>query len=116
MYSFGAGAIGALPLDARQHEEFFLTAAQSLFAVALLLRLRFSLASAFLLLAMFLAQLGIAFVFQHDESRTIAFLTDFAWLYLALAVVLFIGQYKQLLSYLRVALVNPSVAPGQASP
>ena len=69
-----------------------------------------------MLLAMFVAQRGIAFVFEHDESRTIGFLTGFAWLYLALAVVLFIGQYKQLLSYLRVALVNPSVASGQASP
>jgi cation:H+ antiporter len=108
--------MGTLPLDARQHEEFFLTAAQSLFAVALLLRLRFSVASALVLLAMFLAQLGIAFVFEHDKSRTFGFLTGFAWLYLALAVVLFIGQHKQLLSYLRVALVNPSVAPGQASP
>lgn len=116
VYSLGAGGMGTLPLDARQHEEFFLTAAQSLFAVALLLRLRFSVASALVLLAMFVAQLGIAFVFEHDESRTIGFLTGFAWLYLALAVVLFIGQHKQLLSYLRVALVNPSVAPGQASP
>lgn len=53
---------------------------------------------------MFLIQLGIAFVFQHDESRTIAFLTGFAWLYLILAAALFIGQYKQLVRYPRVAI------------
>ncbi|MBD8906519.1 sodium:proton exchanger, partial [Methylorubrum zatmanii] len=34
--SVGAGSLTALPLDARQAEEFFLTAAQSLFALALL--------------------------------------------------------------------------------
>lgn len=43
--SVGAGALTSLPLDARQHEEFFLTAAQSLFGVALLLRLRLSVLS-----------------------------------------------------------------------
>ena len=35
--SLGAGELTSLPLDARQHEEFFLTASQSLFALALLL-------------------------------------------------------------------------------
>lgn len=112
IYSFGAGSITALPLDARQHEEFFLTAAQSLFAVALLLQLRFSLASALVLLAMFLAQLGIAFVLQHDEIRTISFLTGFAWVYVALAAVLFLGQFKQLLRYAQVGLFNRPVAAG----
>lgn len=111
IYSFGAGAMRSLPLGPRQHEEFFLTAAQSVFAVALLLRLRFGLASAMVLLVLFFGQLGVAFAFQHDEARTIAFLTRFAWLYLALAVVLFIGQYKQLLHYLRVAFVGAIAAP-----
>ena len=106
VYSLGAGAIEALPLDARQHEEFFLTASQSLFAVALLLNMRLSLASAFVLLAMFVVQFGIAFLFQHDEGRTIAFLTSFAWLYVLLAAVLFVAQHKQLRRYLRVAFAN----------
>lgn len=50
VYFLGAGAIEAMPLDARQHEEFFLTAAQSVFAVALLLSLRLSLMRALVLL------------------------------------------------------------------
>jgi cation:H+ antiporter len=106
VYSLGAGSLSALPLDARQTEEFFLTAAQSLFAVALLLRLRFSLASALILLAMFLGQLGVAFLFQHDEARTIAFLTRFAWLYLACAAGLLIWQHERLTSYFRTAFRN----------
>jgi len=81
VYSFGADTLSRLPLDARQGEEFFLTAAQSLFAVALLPRLRFSLPSALILLVLFLTQLGIGFVFQHDEVRTIQFFIWFAWLY-----------------------------------
>ena len=51
--SFGASSIIALPLDARQHEEFFLTAAQSLFALSLLIRLRFALWAASVLMALF---------------------------------------------------------------
>ena len=57
--------MAALPLDARRHKEFFLTAAQSLFAVSLLLRLRLSLVSGMALLALFLTQLGCAFVFEY---------------------------------------------------
>jgi cation:H+ antiporter len=106
VYSLGAGTLLALPLDARQHEEFFLTAAQSLFAVALLLRLRFSLTSALILLALFLSQLGIAFAFQHDEAKTIVLLTLFAWFYLILAATLFIANRTRLIDHLRVGVLN----------
>ena len=106
VFSLGAGRLLALPLDARQHEEFFLTAAQSLFAVALLLRLRFSVSSALILLVLFVCQLGIAFVFQHDEPRTIAVLTGFAWLYLGVAAVLFYVDRRALLEHLRTGLLG----------
>lgn len=88
--SVGAGAFTSLPLDARQHEEFFLTAAQSLFGVALLLRLRFSLLSAVILAALFSVQVVLAFVFREDAAQAIASLTMLGWLYLALATILFI--------------------------
>lgn len=109
VYSLGAGTLSALLLDARQDEEFFLTAAQSLFAVALLLKLRFSLPSALILLGLFLAQLGIGFYFQHDEVRTVQFLTGFAWLYLTLAVILVIANRTLLVDYIRVGLLNRPV-------
>jgi cation:H+ antiporter len=111
VYAFGAGHLTGFPLDARQHEEFFLTAAQSLFAVALLLRLRLSLASAFTLLTLFVVQFGLAFVFQHDEDRTIQLLTGMGWLYLALAGVLFFWNRLGLRQYLRVGLLaRPELA------
>ncbi|WP_246295175.1 sodium:proton exchanger [Piscinibacter koreensis] len=88
--SVGFGGLTALPLDARQHEEFFLTAAQSLFGVALLLRLRFSLLSALALALLFAVQLVIAFIFRTEPSRAIASLTILAWVYLVLAALVFV--------------------------
>ena len=57
VYSFGVGAPTALPLDKRQEDEILLTAAQSLFAVALLLDLRLSLTGAGALFALFIVQM-----------------------------------------------------------
>lgn len=57
VYSFGIGAPTALPLDQRQQDEVLLTAAQSLFAVALLLDLRLSLIGAGALFGLFLVQM-----------------------------------------------------------
>ncbi|NUZ08407.1 sodium:proton exchanger [Piscinibacter koreensis] len=88
--SVGFGGITSLPLDARQHEEFFLTAAQSLFGVALLLRLRFSLLSALALALLFSVQLVIAFLFRNEPARAIESLTMLAWVYLVLAALVFV--------------------------
>ncbi len=105
-YSLGAGRIAALPLNARQHEEFFLTAAQSLFAVALLLCLRLSLRSAVTLLGLFLIQLGLAFAFRNDEARTIMALTYMAWFYLIMAIGLFLRSRAYVVNYIRIGLLN----------
>ncbi len=105
-YSLGAGTVSALPLDARQHEEFFLTAAQSLFAVALLLRLQLSVMSALVLLVLFLLQVGTVFVFRENEARTVSTLTGMAWMYLLLALGLFIWNRTRLANYFRSGLLN----------
>lgn len=94
--SLGAGQLTALPLDVRQHEEFFLTAAQSLFGIALLLRLRLTLGAAAALAVLFVVQVVIAVSFQGDEATTIASLTIVAWLYIALAAVIFVINAKAL--------------------
>lgn len=118
VYALGAGRLGSFPLGARQHEEFFLTAAQSLFAVALLLRLRLSVASAGALLGLFGVQFALAFVYQHNEPRTIQVLTGMAWLYLVLATALFIWNRQGLAQYLRVGLLARPVPaePRKAEP
>ncbi|OJY52378.1 sodium:proton exchanger [Sphingomonas sp. 67-41] len=102
--SFGAGGLTALPLDARQHEEFFLTAAQSLFGIALLLRLRLHLVGAVALAVLFLAQIGLALRFLGDSAATIATLTWLAWAYLALAAGLFAANIRSLGHLLRIGI------------
>lgn len=108
-FSLGAGTLGVLPLDARQHEEFFLTAAQSLFAVALLLRLHLSLRSAMVLLGLFLVQLVLGFIYRNDEANTIIVLTYIAWLYIVLALGLLLWNRTYLANYVRFGLFNRPV-------
>jgi cation:H+ antiporter len=57
IYSVALGRPAALPLDERQQQEVLLTAAQSLFAVALLLDLRLSVVGAGGLFALFVVQM-----------------------------------------------------------
>ena len=93
--SIGAGELTSLPLDARQQEEFFLTATQSLFGLALLLQLRLSVWGAVALAVLFLTQLGLAFFYQATPAREIAVLTTMAWIYLGLAMLLLARNFRQ---------------------
>lgn len=102
--SLGAGKFVALPLDARQHEEFFLTAAQSLLGIALLLGLELSLWGALALAGLFAIQIALAFRFMGDEARTIASLTWMAWGYLALAAAIVARNAKSFGHVLRIGL------------
>lgn len=112
--SVGAGSLMALPLDARQHEEFFLTAAQSLFGLALLLRLRLGLIGALALAVLFSVQVGLAFSFREDEALTIRTLTWLGWLYLALTAVVVAMNLKGLAQIAQTALRPQRVVPTAA--
>jgi cation:H+ antiporter len=88
-YSAGAGHLAALPLDERQVGEVLLTAAQSLFGLAVLARLRFGLQDAALLAALFVGQFVLGGVLRaglHNTNAASAELFWFAGLYLVLAV------------------------------
>lgn len=75
-YSLSAGRLGAMHLDARQTEEIFLTAAQSLFAIAVLANLSFSLAEAGLIFVLFATQLFFTDpVFRHAYAIAYIVLT-----------------------------------------
>lgn len=108
--SIGAGGVSALPLDARQSEEFFLTAAQSLFGLALLLRLRLSISSAAALAGLFFVQVTLAFYYRNDEARTILTLTWLAWAYLVLALIVVAFNARQLASIVRTAFLSSAAA------
>lgn len=77
VYMFSAGEIRPMAMDDRQVEEILLTAAQSLFAVAILANLSFSLVEAALLMLLFFTQLLI------PDPR---FRYFFSFLYILLAV------------------------------
>ncbi|MGB7948555.1 MAG: sodium:calcium antiporter [Candidatus Binatia bacterium] len=57
VYTISAGRFGGMEMDSRQVEELFLTAAQSLFAVAILINLSFSLFEALVIFILFSTQL-----------------------------------------------------------
>ncbi len=61
VYSLGAGQIDALHFDFEQKEEVFLTAAQSLFAVAVIANLTISRNEALMMLALFFGQFLLPF-------------------------------------------------------
>jgi cation:H+ antiporter len=63
VYAISLGALAPLPLDGRQREEVLLTAAQSLFAVLMLLDLRLSLWGAGMIFGLF----AIQFVFPDSR-------------------------------------------------
>jgi cation:H+ antiporter len=79
-YSASAGQIGSMHLDARQIEEILLTAAQSLFAVAVIANFSFSLGEALVLLVLFASQL----FFVSTEVR---YFYSLVYLVLALGLI-----------------------------
>ncbi|MEK7847860.1 MAG: sodium:calcium antiporter, partial [Chloroflexota bacterium] len=76
VYSVSLGTPGALPLDARQAQEVLLTAAQSAFAVALLINFRLTTKGALVLFVLFISQT----FFPHPTVRY-----AYSFLYLGLA-------------------------------
>jgi cation:H+ antiporter len=77
VYNLAAGHLMPMPMDGRQSEEIFLTAAQSLFALVVIINLRFSIVEALLLFVLFATQL----FFTSTEARTI-----YAFMYLAISL------------------------------
>ncbi len=88
--SIAAGGPSALPLDGRQAHEVWLTAAQSLFAVVLLLDGNLTVRNALALAGLFLAQLLWPFNGTGFESWLV-----FTLLYIVLAVVLLAGKDRR---------------------
>jgi len=80
VYSVALGQPDALPLDLRQRDEVLLTAAQSLFAVTLLLDLRLSLIGAGALFGLFVTQMVL------PETRGVVTIAYFALTALTLAI------------------------------
>ena len=80
-YAISAGQTTGMPMDQRQVEEMFLTAAQSIFAVAVLANLSFSLLEATMVFGLFSTQL----LFTDPQFR---FYYSFLYVILAVGLVL----------------------------
>lgn len=96
-YLIGGGDT-ALPLDARQVEEFWLTATQTLMGIGILLALRFPRWGAVSLLGLFLIQ----FAFTSTTSRLLI-----SVLYAAIALVTFIYHRRYIAATLMAPLRRP---------
>ena len=93
-FSISGGTLAPLEFDARQAEEVFLTAAQSLFAVAILMNLRLHRREAILLGALFATQL-----FFVDPTVRLGY----GSLYLLLALFMFVRDVPAMPSLWRAA-------------
>lgn len=100
-FSINGGALSGLPMDGRQQEEVFLTAAQSLFGVLLILDKRISIHAAIPLLVLFLGQ----FILTDSTIRI-----GFAVVYLVLAAGLLLRQYRLVPAVIREAFGDAGTA------
>ncbi len=101
VYAVSAGNPTGMPMDSRQVEEMFLTSAQSLFAVAILANLSFSLLEALVIFLLFSTQL----LFPDPEFRLY-----YSMFYVVLAVALIVLK-KDVRSGVCGLFSRPSVSP-----
>ncbi|MCK5124875.1 MAG: sodium:calcium antiporter [candidate division Zixibacteria bacterium] len=93
VYSIAMGKISALPLDMRQDHEIWLTAGQSIFAIAILANLRMSWYGAVLLFVLFMVQLIVS------EIRM-----EIMWIYIVFGVLILVRDRRVLLSLAKIGL------------
>jgi len=105
VFSIGAGGLHGLPVDAVQRQELFLTAAQSFFAIAVLVTLSISLREAWLLFGLFWAQFiigGLVPESLHGIERV-----GVGIVYLILGLVIFTRQRELIRPLLRDGFRTP---------
>jgi cation:H+ antiporter len=98
VYSLSVGHATAMPLDHRQIEEMLLTSAQSLFAIAVLSNLKFSLLEATVLFVLFVAQ----WFFPSPTARYI-----FSAIYLLLVLGVGLSTSQRRRDFSRLFRVGP---------
>jgi cation:H+ antiporter len=97
VFSLSAGALSGLPIDSLQREELFLTAAQSVFAVAVLTNRSISVREALALMGLFLAQFVLGGVLP--EGLRAAERIGVGVVYLVLAAI-YIFQQRRYVPYM----------------
>jgi len=99
MFSLGQGAYGPLSFDQKQSAEIWLTAAQSFFAIAILLDFEISVREAIALLVLFTSQVLIEFLIIRDivflPLSSYDFLLLFSAVYVVLGLALFAARRRE---------------------
>ncbi|EKD41835.1 MAG: hypothetical protein ACD_73C00501G0001 [uncultured bacterium] len=101
VYAISSGGWNVMQMDARQAEEILLTAAQSIFAIVLIINLRFSITEALLLFVLFMTQL----FFTTPEARH-----AYSFVYIALAIGWFLiirGNREGFIQMFKDGFKNP---------
>ncbi|NEU55284.1 sodium:calcium antiporter [Halorussus sp. MSC15.2] len=118
VYSISAGAIGTLSFDSKQAAEIWITAAQSLFAIAILTNLEISTREAIVLLVLFATQvLAEFYVIQTYAEATastisIAILYVYTAVYIVFGVGLFVKRRESVRELLQRSVSNARSAIG----
>ncbi|MGH2634883.1 MAG: sodium/calcium exchanger protein [Actinomycetota bacterium] len=112
VFSIGAGGLHGLPIDAHQREELLLTAAQSFFALAVLVTLSITTREALMLFTLFWAQFIIGAIVP--ESWTAAERIGVSIAYIALGLVIFTRDRRLIVPLLRDGFRTPyrHLSPG----
>ena len=105
VYSLGLGGYGALPFDQKQTAEIWLTAAQSFFAISVLVNFEISIWEAVTLLSLFVSQVLFEFLIIRGvfpvPLSSYDLLLAYSGVYLLLGVVLFALRRHELLRFFR---------------
>ena len=91
VYSISAGAIGTLSFDAKQAAEIWITAAQSLFAIAILTNFEISIREAIILLLLFVTQVLAEFYVIQTYAEPVATNISISILYAYTALYMILG-------------------------
>ena len=106
VYSIGLGAYGALPFDAKQSAEIWITAAQSFFALSVLVNFEISVREALVLFVLFISQVVAEFLIlkvvdvANPEALSHDLLIAYAVVYVVLGVALFVLRRRALMELL----------------
>ncbi|WP_435345187.1 sodium:calcium antiporter [Haloarchaeobius sp. HRN-SO-5] len=118
VYSIAFGAVGTLPFDEKQTAEVWITAAQSLFAIAIITNFEISLREAVVLLVLFVTQVVVeygAILTMTDAAAnefSMLVLHGYTVVYVALATVLFWNRRHELRRIFRSTAVRARESMG----
>lgn len=105
VFAFASGSVHGLPLDAQQRFELLLTAAQSLFAVSLLITLSLTTRGAVALFVLFAIQFVASLTLPIEVDRVVV--VALSALYVLLSATLLVRNRRALVRTTRDGLVTP---------